>query len=237
MRIKRDVKFPPGGWIFLEPSTGWRAPYPMAHDRYQTAREIAKHRRSNPHKKLNPSEDAALADLETFTCHRIKNDPNYCEGGAEKKTPAPYSGAQQKRKALRERLAALVVGAETVRDWFGDGMMPVPFGTALDRSRICEGCPKNQKGDWLNRLTGPIANAVMAHLKAKTMLNLELLNEEQLGTCAACECQLVLKVWVPPENIDMSPETMARLHRKTPEYPFDCWILSEKEAVGGVAVP
>lgn len=230
MRIRPDVKFPPGGWIFLQPELNWNAPLPLAHDRYQTARDIVAVRRANPHKNLSTDESSALADLETYTAYRLKMDPHYVIGGepvAQKKTQV--SAAPTIRPVLK-RIAQLAVGIETFREWLGEGLKPVDFGLASARSKVCSVCPLNVRGDWLNRASGAVAEKIKQHVAAKERLNLTVPNEAELGTCSACECSLPLKIWVPIDVIEMSASTMARLHHA-------CWILGEKKALGNPALP
>lgn len=231
MRINPSVKFPPGGWIYFQPEIGWNAPLPLAHDRYQTARDIVAVRRANPHKNLSTDEAAALADLETYTAYRLKMDPHYVIGGdVDVQKKSPVTAAAPIIRPVLKRIAQLAVGIETFREWLGDGLTPVPFGLASGRSNVCEACPMNVRGDWLNRASGAVADKIKKHVAAKERLNLTVPNEGELGTCSACECSLPLKIWVPINVIDMSAETLARLHHA-------CWILSEKKAMGNPALP
>lgn len=222
VKIRPEISFPPGGWQFLQPETGFKAPHPGYENRFKTAKTIAAHRRSNPHKFTDFSETKALADLETFTWHRLRGDPKYCIVPA---TAQPEtSPAEKKSPGVMARIARLAGAVKTFRSWIGDGMEPVSYAQAQSRANVCEGCPLNHKGDVLNRIAGTVAGAIKDQMQVKQHLHLEILNEDKLGTCAACECHLPLKVWVPLENIPFDEELEARLDP-------GCWILAEKKTL------
>lgn len=113
-------------------------------------------------------------------------------------------------------------GVKTLADWVGDGANPVSPSIAQARTDTCLVCPRNKAGNWMARLAAGIATAIKEQVAVKADMGLKVENEEKLLTCAACNCFLPLKVWVPIETIkgDMSESQMGRLHK-------DCWILKE----------
>ena len=77
--FKNHNSFPPGGWIFRQPETGWSAPLPMSDSFSATVKRIAEHRQANPGFPLPTDSVSISADLDGFTCARLNNDPQYCE--------------------------------------------------------------------------------------------------------------------------------------------------------------
>lgn len=129
-----------------------------------------------------------------------------------------------------KRLRAAAVGIATLKDWLGEGGVPVPSETAERRAMVCKHglpdlkpCPKNwTRGDWWTRVSAFVATAVMNERRAKAQLELRVTHEEMLGTCDVCLCHLPTKIWIPIEVI---------LHRTSEEVwnqlPPHCWIKRE----------
>ena len=66
--------FPPGGWQFYEPDTGWRVQNPLQHDFFHTAKMIAGHRKANRALAHKASLAQAEADLIAYTRSRLRLD-------------------------------------------------------------------------------------------------------------------------------------------------------------------
>lgn len=114
-------------------------------------------------------------------------------------------------------------GASVLADWVGNGQ-PVYPTKAIDRAKVCEVCQLNRSAKgWKDTVTAEAAKLVRAIFKLKENAVLRVPNEEKLGVCAACNCPLKLKVWVPLDFIwDNTPESdLAKFDSK-------CWILKEK---------
>lgn len=78
MPLKTRNQFPPGGWVYVQPETGWKAPRPKIDSFSETVKKTINHRRNNPGKGMNTDAYAVERDLDDFTCHRLDNDPKWC---------------------------------------------------------------------------------------------------------------------------------------------------------------
>ncbi len=126
--------------------------------------------------------------------------------------------------SILDEIKADVTGAAILKDWLGEGGEPVLSRRAECRSYICLYCPENKKGNWWDQLKTELANLIRAQLEIKNKLELRVPEEEHLGTCATCFCNLPLKVWCPIKHIakHTKPETLAR-------FPGACWQKNEIE--------
>jgi len=123
-----------------------------------------------------------------------------------------------------EKLKNSAAGLRVIREWFGDGGLPVEQEKAESRAAICETCQNNVKSGWWGKLTKPIASKIKEHMQVKSKLEISVPNEGKLGICSACDCPLALKIWTPIGYIEenTSPEVLGKL---TPQ----CWILAETQ--------
>lgn len=128
-----------------------------------------------------------------------------------------------------KRVKASVTGSSILLEWLGEGGVPVSQDQAEERAMVCkhggeEGkpCPKNWHGDWWSRITKEVALAVMETRRTKFHLDLHISNEDLLGTCRVCLCDLQTKPWVPLKHIinHTSDEVWKEL-------PPHCWIKTE----------
>jgi len=71
MRLKLDV-FPPGGWQYFQPETGWQIKRPMEAAFPVAVDMIVKHRRANPVLAATATHEQAYEDLIAFTRTRLK---------------------------------------------------------------------------------------------------------------------------------------------------------------------
>lgn len=111
----------------------------------------------------------------------------------------------------------------TLKDWLGDGGIPVRQPLAETRASICEICPKNQPGNWWDRLARDVVQIILAQRRAKEALNLHVKCEDDLHFCDVCHCHLPTKVFVPIEHI------AKRTNEQTwEELPNWCWMQAEK---------
>lgn len=232
--------WPPGGWIYHEQATGWTAPTPMSDNFDSTVDKIIRHRLAN--RGHNLSVDRLTIELELMhqTALRImESTPEHVaawvvpidEDGKKKlealrrsSLPAHREDASPAAPAaagrgLMGRVLSIANGARTLGRWLGEGHHPVSPEDANARATVCEACPLNQPGDWFDRVTGAVADFVREEITAKSAMNLRVNNEDKLGTCQACGCNLRLKVWVP----------LSTITGRTPPEEFDelsetCWI-------------
>ena len=110
-------------------------------------------------------------------------------------------------------------GLASLRDWLGEGGVPVDSATADARTAVCAGCPQNVRFIWWENTKHAIAETIKRHLAVKHRLELHAENEDNVAMCRACGCCLRLKVWVPMDVIrpHTTPEQLAKM-------PEPCWI-------------
>lgn len=127
--------------------------------------------------------------------------------------------------------AALVskIMLDTLRDWLGDGGIPVDRSLAEKRLSIClhgnngKLCPLNVEPKWWETaLKNPIAEVIRAELELKNSMGLSLPDEESAGICKICGCCLILKPWTPIEHITKHLDE--RTLSKAPDF---CWMKLE----------
>ena len=76
-RLIDTNKFPPGGFPYREAALNWTAPnYGLPFS--MIVEQIQAVRAHNPASGLNPSYAACALALETYTCARLKCDPQWC---------------------------------------------------------------------------------------------------------------------------------------------------------------
>jgi hypothetical protein len=226
--LKSREQFPPNGFQFVQPETGWQAP-PGSFQ--VVTKAILAHRLANPalaeKHKWNMDLDSIGNELDLFNTRRcvshgwwnfITEDP----GG-----PIPKAGASpgQPRSAAAGGVKQIVAGIQTLLDWLGDGGSPVGVEVAVKRAGICVECPLNGKSNWMSYFTKPASEEIRRQLEIKHHLSLTTPQDGSLNVCESCLCPLKLKVWAPLEHIlkYTTDETFSKLHPK-------CWILSERDA-------
>lgn len=220
-------KFPPGGWQYIHPGTGWVAPNHLSLT--QLARKVVSYRQNNPQLQASTDLSTVMDEIDTYNCNRIGWDDQWCSGGEKKTSVAP----PHQRSGVVNRLQGHVVkavnhvagsirGSAALIEWLGEGGKPVSQSVADERARTCSTCPKNSS-TWNFRST--IAQAIKRHSEVKHSLSLKTGLDDKLGTCTACECPLKLKIWVPLAHITnhMTSSVEADLHP-------DCWITAEKKS-------
>lgn len=219
--------FPPGGWQFLQPQTGWRAPTPTSSTFDQTVQLIRQHRLGNPaataKHKLATEITAIETELENFTRARLKM----------KAAPTPPPKTQpssrvagvvgvvaEAGRSLVSDVLKAAQGSAVVLDWLRSGGNPVAQELANSRAAACSVCPKNVAGRWF---TENAAAVIQETLEARKELKLETPHDASLRSCDVCLCLNRLKVWCPLEHIMRStkPEILAA-------FPSNCWIAKRE---------
>ena len=123
---------------------------------------------------------------------------------------------------MADAIRRVADGASLLNAWLGEGAPPVSAFLAENRAAVCTTCEYNKPGRWWNKALGATAKVVRATINLKREAKLETPLDDQLGNCTACDCCLVLKVWVP---IDTIKEHMnAKTKRRLPPW---CWVLIE----------
>jgi hypothetical protein len=228
---------PPGGWQYYEQKTRWTAPKGLTFE--TLVRKVMEHRIANPQYQLPTDYQSVSDEVQIQNGRRINFLPQFWEGEAPKKKEVTSLSASlpQKRQLSANRtesrpksaiahfvtkIRSSAAGAATLADWVGDKGIPVPEPLANARAKICAQCPKNQKGDWMDKVTAKVAEAIKTGLEIKNGMSLKVQNESELGTCEACGCHLPLKVWAPLSHIkdSMTEEVAGQLAE-------DCWVRKE----------
>ena len=122
----------------------------------------------------------------------------------------------------------LADGAAILRDWLGDGGVPVPQEQAEQRAMTCvygdsgRRCPYNVAPRWWETAVHAAAGIIKRHLEVKNQMGLVVKVENDLSMCRICGCSMPTKVWCPIEHV--------RAH--TPDgqkekYPAWCWQKAE----------
>ena len=232
MPLKNINTLPAGGWRYVQPETGYKisemGPFMDA------VKMIVIHRRDNNLPGATMTE--ASVDLDNYTCQRLGNDPQFCD--SQKKTLpqiSPLLPAGAKRAGLQS-LSNVVNGALILKDWLGDGGVPVADSLAKARAKVCvNDCADPDRADtghfynrppgFFSKITSAVADAILEQRREKLNLGLALPDEDKLHTCAVCDCNLELKPWVPMDVImkRTPPETLAK-------FPKHCWMVTENRS-------
>jgi hypothetical protein len=197
----------------------------MASTFTQTVDQIVAHRVQNSRFNLPTDWSVVAAELDAFTCARLRNDPSWCTT-AQKKTSyktVPFIQSQfAKVVGLVESVGKKFKGSQILKDWLGDGGLPVSPDIANRRALVCSQCPMNEKGNWVDKVSAGVAEVIKSQREIKTGLTLKVEKEEELGTCSGCGCHLPLKVWVPIKVMKeyTTEEEAKSLHP-------DCWFHVE----------
>lgn len=216
--------FPPGGFKFIQPETGWSAPDWQSFD--VVVRALIEHRKANPAlaKKNNWSLNyATVADevdsYNTAIC-MAHGWTQFIASPTGPFLPASRSPLLSRLASAAGSVNRVAAGVRTLLDWLGSGGRPVDSLEAEQRASICGACPLNKAGDWKSYFTQPVSREIGLQLEMKHKLNLKTSKDDVLNICTGCDCPLKLKVWTPMEHIlkFTTEETKKRLDAR-------CWIL------------
>lgn len=224
--LKSRRLWPPGGFSYFQPQTGWSAPPGLTFE--QVVTEIIKHRKANPRFPLPTDFDTVAEELDEYTCLRIGGDPNYVASmgtipkGASL-PPRPRAAGVAGVVGAAKKIGA---GVGVLIDWLGSGAKPVESELATARAKVCSDCPQNQQGDFTRWFTVPASNQIRQQVEIKNEMKLATPFDERLHVCEACLCPMKLKVWVPMEYIlaRLPVESRAALDPR-------CWMISEEKAM------
>lgn len=213
----------PGGLVFYQPQTKWRAKPNSSLN--QIADALIRHRLGNPHlvNKYHWATDfpTVYHEVEQFNVRVCEahgwTDYLMSVGGPPDPKPFPP------QKSLFQSVKQVAAGASVLVEWISSGAESVASEVSNKRASICVTCPKNEKGDWTAFFTKPVSAAIQNALNQRSQFGLSTFHDENLGICSACSCPLKLKVHLPLDKIlsKLPPESKAALDA-------NCWILSEK---------
>ena len=209
----------PGGFQFYVPDTKFQ-PTPFS-SLDSIVQQLIAHRKGRPdlcHKHQWSLDPAVVYQevLQYQVAVCVRNGWNdYLLGGSEGTAffPPPI------HPPLRQRARNVAAGVETIVSWEDDGAPIVEQALANRRAEICSVCPQNGKGGLERYFTVPAANAIRKQIERKHDMKMETPFDDKLGVCEACTCPLVLKPWMPLDNIleKILPEQAAALDE-------NCWI-------------
>lgn len=220
--LKSRNHFPPGGFIFRQPQTGWEAPRHLSFD--ATVKEIIRHRINNPQHKLPVDRATVEAELENFTIARLKARPGWEAYLTDGEPTVPKSLPLRDRAArvvagAKKYVTNTVAGASLWAKFFGDGE-PVSKDVAERRAAICIACPYHLRGNFAQRFNSVVGRELQAIFGKLKEVNMTTAYDESLTVCDICDCPMRAKVWIPIDRIesDLKEETKAKL-------PKHCWIV------------
>ena len=120
-------------------------------------------------------------------------------------------------------ISKVIKGATSPLAWLTSGRAPVDPRLADKRAFICASCPKNGDGPLTGWFTEPAAKAIGEAIEERHKLKMETHYDESLGTCTACFCVLVVKVWEP---LDIALKHLPAEARK--DLWENCWMKTEE---------
>lgn len=228
MALKSRTNFPPGGFVLYQAETGWSSPPHIGFN--PTVDAIIAHRRANPRFNLPTDRATVDAELDNYTTARLQSTygegaNEWITGGPPPTFTTPHRPPQRAARGPSLAVAGVnkvVAGVGLLVSWLGDGLKPVEQGLANQRAETCSKCPLNKKPTVLQSAYGSVANGLHLLMEAKADMKLTTPFDEQLETCAACDCRNSLKIWTPiaHEKKYTTPQIMAALDA-------NCWLRKE----------
>lgn len=225
MRLKSLTSHPANGFKFFQAETNWHAPDWMSFP--DLVAEVIKHRRANPRFNLATDRATVEHEVEQQNVARLlsmKNGRQFLldDGAAP---PPVFPDRPQRLAALgavTEGVKRYVVGAATMKSWFGAGMQPVAKEQAEHRAAICVACPQNVP----KTASEILGEGMLKTIQAMNSLKLETSQGDKLKACGVCLCWNPLKVFVPLKHIvdNEDPAILASM-------PQNCWVPQEMARV------
>lgn len=114
-------------------------------------------------------------------------------------------------------------GIETLREWLGEGGVPVDRETAQLRTDTCVACPMNSNGF---SITAPVAKAIKRVVEIRNSAKLRTDGIKKLGTCSVCTCHLGTKIFVPIHIVksQITQDESVQFEKANP----NCWQITEQ---------
>lgn len=245
IELLKNRSQPPGGWSYWCPVGEMDFPGGFAFD--VQVSKIRQYRAANPNLNLPSDLGSVRNELLRFTFARLRKrlgaeealkwfsvtdtDDAEIDELVKKKASNSSPSAPDASAALvgiAKTIRDIANGQRILRDWLGDGAVPVSPVKAQARADTCLACPLNQKGNWLQRLAGAVGGFIKEQVELKNEMSLHVKNEDHLFTCAACSCHLPLKVWVPILTVLLDTSELQRNGLDK-----NCWILKEAGRANG----
>lgn len=226
--LKDRQKQIPNGIFFYIAASRWRS-QPGSFN--NVVQQVQNHLRGNPLivKKYGWSTDQAFVErlVDNFNatiCQKMGwRDYYYEDGGGPPPKTVPPSNPQWNAARV------VAAGVNTLRDWLGAGLKPVPQEQATARAKVCVSCPKNDMntpatyaGDWTKYFTKPASEFITREFEQRAKLGAATEYDDRIDVCMACLCPLRLKVHCPIQHIkDRMPDAVKA------ELDPGCWVLQE----------
>lgn len=113
-----------------------------------------------------------------------------------------------------------------MREWLGDGGIPVDRSQSEWRATVCIACPMNRGGGFWGRIKRNVASLINETIAVRNRLEVSTPYDSKLQICSVCHCALKLKVHVP---LKFLLETLNPDHEE--EFrSVRCWIMKEKDS-------
>jgi hypothetical protein len=227
--LKSRTMWPPQGWRFRQPETGWSAKGGQGFS--QVVDAIISHRQQNPRFKLSTDRATVENELDDYTCAILKNNQHWCVGESVASFSGPLPAFPRLSEAKRSGAAGAanfvsnaVVGIKVWMDLFGEGKV-VEKSLAEERAAVCYACPLNERTNLAQKFTAAAVKEIMGIFQMLNDLNLETSKDSQLNVCSACSCALKAKVWAPFKIIKkhITQDAWNALHPS-------CWMRKEDQA-------
>jgi len=212
-------QFPPGGWQFYQPHTGWAPPTPKSSTFDQTVMLIIKHRQQNPALVVRHSMSLDIAtvgkELETYTRMRL-GMPLQAVTAPPMLLPGLAGGVVGTVSEIKK----LAFGSGILIDWAESSQPPVAQAAADARANVCAACPLNDTAKLEEWLKMPLAIMLKSRINRLDGMGLKVPNPARLGLCKALFSPTPYLVHEPKELITgrMKPGKHDPLDTK-------CWIL------------
>ena len=188
---------------------------------------VINRRLANPRFNLSTDFTSVSNEVDLQNAQRmltIRGGNNYVIDDGNGGTATPFPKAHRSGlKSVAVKSENVLDGASILKEWLGEGGVPVLPELSIARAETCLKCPKNGEGDWTTYFTVPAAAVIRRQLTQKDGLELTTPHDSKLGVCTACSCPLKLKVHTPLVHIlnHTRPEVLDNL---IPE----CWMKTEK---------
>lgn len=225
-RLKSRSEYPPGGFQFLQPQTGWQA---TPGSFLTVVQQVINHRRANPGitKQYNLSTDISEVEIEVEEFNAARCIAHgWTTFVADAPAPPSFRIPHQPRRPLGAAVAGVSkakAGVALMIDWLGQGLKPIEQNEAQARADICLQCPENQDGGFFQKIDAVAAQQVKKLVEIKNDLKLSVKGEENLKSCLKCDCWNPLSVFAPMDMVlkHISPEVLKTV-------PTKCWKVTKQ---------
>lgn len=215
------TQFPPGGWQFHQPQTGWSTPNPLSTTFDTTVQQIITMRRKNGaltvRHKLSLDPVQVGNELELYTRLRV---------GMPLPAPPPpgaLPGLGASMLNTVSEIKRIAFGAGLLMDWAESRMGGVMQNQAEDRASLCAQCPKNNRAKLESWVKEPLAVSLKTRLAGIDSMKLRTALDGQLGLCDVLFSPVGYLVHEPQSLIDRKLKAAVR-----DELWERCWIKNQQ---------